>query len=64
MDLDSKLKQVCDWFCIQEEYVDYETIQVGNVNCTYKVNVRRPDGSGSPSWFRMSIPMPLKTLWL
>ena len=45
MDLNSKLQQVCDWFCIQEEYVDYETIQVGNVNCTYKVNVKRPDGT-------------------
>ena len=45
MDLNKKLQQVCDWFCIQEEYIDYETIQVGNVNCTYKVNVRRADGS-------------------
>ena len=45
MDLDQKLQQVCRWFRIYDEYLGYETIQVGNVNCTYRVTVRRPDGS-------------------
>ena len=45
MDLSQKLQQVCKWFRIDGEFIDYETIQVGNVNCTYKVNVRLPDGS-------------------
>ena len=45
MDLDQKLQQVCRWFRIYDEYLGHETIQVGNVNCTYKVNVRLPDGN-------------------
>ena len=44
MNLDQKLQQVCQWFRIYDEYLGHETIQVGNVNCTYKVTVRLPDG--------------------
>ena len=45
MNLDQKLQQVCRWFRIEGEYLGHETIQVGNVNCTYRVTVRRTDGS-------------------
>ena len=45
MDLDQKLQQVCRWFRIYDEYLGHETIQVGNVNCTYRVMVRLPDGN-------------------
>ena len=38
MDLDQKLAEVCKLFRIDDKYVGYETIQMGNVNCTYKVN--------------------------
>lgn len=44
MDLNHKLQEVCRQFRIEDEYLGYETIQMGNVNCTYKVNFRRPDG--------------------
>ena len=44
MNLDQKLQQVLKWFCIYDEYLGYEVIQVGNVNCTYKVTVRLPEG--------------------
>lgn len=45
MDLNQKLQEVCKRFCIDLEYLDYETIQMGNVNHTYKVNFRQKDGS-------------------
>ena len=38
MDLHAKLQEVCKGFCIDDKYVGYETIQVGNVNRTYRVN--------------------------
>ena len=44
MDLDQKLLEVCRLFCIDCEYLGYETIQMGNVNRTYKVNFRLPEG--------------------
>ena len=44
MDLNEKLLQVCRLFRIDYEYLGYETIQMGNVNRTYKVNFRLPDG--------------------
>ena len=44
MDLDQKLLEVCRLFCIDYEYLGYETIQMGNVNRTYKVNFRLPEG--------------------
>ena len=44
MDLHEKLEQVSRQFCIEGEYVGYETIQTGNVNHTYRVKFIRPDG--------------------
>lgn len=45
MDLNEKLEQVCRLFRIEDTYLGYETIQMGNVNHTYKVNFRLADGS-------------------
>lgn len=45
MDLNQKLQEVCKLFRIEDTYVGYDTIQMGNVNRTYKVNFRRADGS-------------------
>lgn len=45
MDLNQKLQEVCKLFCIELEYEGYETIQMGNVNHTYKVNFRQKNGS-------------------
>lgn len=45
MELHDTLLQVSRAFCIEYEYLGYETIQMGNVNQTYKVNFRLPDGS-------------------
>ncbi|MGM9589493.1 MAG: phosphotransferase enzyme family protein [Faecousia sp.] len=45
MDLYEKLHEVCRQFRIYDEYLGYETIQMGNVNRTYKVNFRLEDGS-------------------
>lgn len=36
--MDTKLKQVCDAFCIPGTYQSFEEIKIGNVNRTYKVN--------------------------
>ena len=44
MDLHSKLLEVCRLFRIDYEYLGYETIQMGNVNRTYKVNFMLPEG--------------------
>lgn len=43
--MDTKLQQVCKAFRIEGTYLSYEEIKVGNVNQTYKVNFRLPDGS-------------------
>lgn len=43
--MDEKMKQVCEAFRLPGTYIGYESIQVGNVNRTYKVNVRLDDGS-------------------
>ncbi|HIS60127.1 MAG TPA: aminoglycoside phosphotransferase family protein [Candidatus Faecousia faecipullorum] len=43
--LNEKLEEVCRLFRIEYEYLGYETIQMGNVNQTYKVNFRLPDGN-------------------
>ena len=43
MDLNQKLEEVCRLFRIYDEYLGYETIQMGNVNRTYKVNFRLAD---------------------
>ena len=45
MELNQKLQEICKLFCIKHTYVDFETIQMGNVNKTYKVNFQREDGS-------------------
>ena len=45
MDLYAKLHEVCKLFRIYDEFLGYETIQMGNVNRTYKVNFRLADGS-------------------
>lgn len=44
MDLHQKLLEVSRAFRIEYDYLGYETIQMGNVNQTYKVNFRLPDG--------------------
>ncbi len=45
MDLNQKLQDVCRLFKIEDTYLGYETVQMGNVNRTYKVNFRLGDGS-------------------
>lgn len=45
MDLNQKLLEVCKSFRIYDTYLGYETIQMGNVNHTYKVNFLLEDGS-------------------
>ncbi len=45
MDLYDKLLEVSRLFRIEYEYLGYETIQMGNVNRTYKVNFMLPEGT-------------------
>ena len=45
MDMDKKLQEVCRLFKIEDTYVGYETVQMGNVNKTYKVNFVLADGT-------------------
>lgn len=45
MDLYHKLEEVSRLFRIDYEYLGYETIQMGNVNRTYKVNFMLPEGT-------------------
>ena len=45
MELHDKLLEVSRLFRIEYEYLGYETIQMGNVNRTYKVNFLLPDGT-------------------
>ncbi len=44
MDLHEKLLEVSRLFRIEYEYLGYDTIQMGNVNRTYKVNFLLPEG--------------------
>ena len=44
MNLYDKLLEVSRLFRIEYEYLGYETIQMGNVNRTYKVNFMLPEG--------------------
>lgn len=46
MELQEKLRQICRCFKIQDPMMGVEHIKVGNVNQTYKVTVRLPDGNG------------------
>jgi len=45
LNLHDKLLEVCRLFKIEDEFLGYEIIQMGNVNKTYKVNFRLADGS-------------------
>ena len=45
MEMYNKLLEISRLFRIEHEYAGYETIQVGNVNKTYKVNFIKADGS-------------------
>lgn len=45
MEINEKLKKIGQGFRIEGDYVGYEKIKVGNVNQTYKVTYRQPDGS-------------------
>lgn len=38
------LKRICTIFGIPGEYIKYETVVMGNINCTYKVTYKHPDG--------------------
>jgi len=44
VDIDQKLKEVCDLFRIEGTYVGHEMIQMGNVNKTYEVKFILPNG--------------------
>ena len=44
MDLNKKLAEVSERFCIKGTYLGYETICVGNVNKTYQVKFLTPEG--------------------
>ena len=44
MDMNKKLAEVSKLFCIDGTFVDYRTIQIGNVNKTYEVRFILPDG--------------------
>ena len=45
MDLNRKLQEICKLFKIEDTYLGYETLQMGNVNKTYKVNFLLADGT-------------------
>ncbi len=45
MELDHKLQEVCRLFKIEDTYLGYEVLQMGNVNKTYKVNFLLADGT-------------------
>jgi len=45
LDLNAKLQEVCRLFKIEDTYLGYETVQMGNVNKTYKVNFLLSDGT-------------------
>ncbi len=45
MELYQKLHEVCRLFKIEDTFLGYETIQMGNVNRTYKVNFLLSDGT-------------------
>ena len=51
-DLDKKLLNVSLLFRIWGDFLEYETVQMGNVNKTYEVQLRLPDGKENPSWSR------------
>ena len=44
LELNRKLQQICKLFKIEDTFVGYETVQMGNVNKTYKVDFLLADG--------------------
>ena len=54
-ELNEKLQWVCREFCIPDQYLGYETIQMGNVNCTYKVNFRLNDTGREKSFLVQNV---------
>ena len=55
MDLNEKLQEVCRLFRIEDTYLGYETIQMGNVNRTYKVNFRLLDSGKEKSFLVQNV---------
>ena len=51
-DLDKKLLNVSLLFRIWGDFLECETVQMGNVNKTYEVQFRLPGGKKNPSWSR------------
>ena len=45
MDINQELRRICELFRIEGEYLEYRTIQVGNVNTSYEVKFRKADGT-------------------
>jgi len=45
VDLSNKLREICELFRIEGTFLGYETITDGNINKTYQVKFRLPDGS-------------------
>ena len=45
LELNKKLQEVCRLFKIEDTFLGYETVQMGNVNKTYKVNFLLADGT-------------------
>jgi len=44
VDMDAKLRKICEGFRIEGEYLGYTHIKVGNVNQTYRVTFRKDSG--------------------
>lgn len=40
----NQLKSICRVFGLEGDFIDYETITIGNINNTYKVTYHNPDG--------------------
>lgn len=45
MELSEKIQEVCRAFCVQGDFLGYETIRNGNVNKTYRVDFQQEGGS-------------------
>ena len=59
MDLNKKLAEVSELFCIQGTYLGYETICVGNVNKTYEVKIgKKTKRFFSKNSFLKAVPKP------
>ena len=49
MELFDELERVGKAFCIEGQFLGYETIQMGNVNKTYRVHFRKSGAVRSPT---------------